>query len=251
VNQVASLAPVSAWTFGDPEEKFHHGVHFDPKCLTFAPVGKMRHPLRAKLPDKTFVKLDACPRDCAGTFAYSRTSIFHPPTFFSTTYAHWGGAANEEAHTRRGQKGVIDDPEQNAYVLASMMLGIRLLHYLGCPRIYLLGVDLWMTEEKQYAFDQEKQVRNGRYSDENKMLNEIKPVADMIGFGIYNCNPESRCTAFPFVPFNVALEDCRGAVPCEPFDTAHWYDKSPTKRTISVAELVNIQRSTRCTTQET
>jgi len=223
INQVSAMVPVTAWTFGDPAEKFHHGLHFDPKCLTFSPLGKLRHPLNVKLPDGSFRKTEAILRDCPGTFGFSRDSIFDAATFLTSTYAHWGGRTLEqEAWAKAHPK---EEGPKHAHVLCSMLLGVRLLHYLGCPRIYLLGVDLWMTNDQPYAFEQKKDARNGRYKDENQMLRDIRPVCEASGMKIYNCNPESKCDAFEFVSFEDALEDCRGAVPQEPFDTAQWYEK--------------------------
>ena len=294
VNQVSAVVPVTAWTFGDPAEKFHHGLHLDPKTITFAPLGKLRTSLNAKLPDGQFRKIgmpdrkELCLRDCPGTFGYSRDSIFNPATFLTTTCAHWGGVpfdvpniklgsvqpgqigaacsrcgeaairpdqrslscSNCGGHYELNKKGdEFEYQHEKTYVLASMMLGFRLLHYLGCPRIYLLGVDLWMTDEQPYAFAQTKKARNGRYQDENLMLHEIRPVMEASGVEIFNCNPMSKCDAFPLVPFDDALKDCRGAVPKEPFDTDQWYEKSVAEahieanpQPLTLAEIAQIQQ---------
>ena len=277
INQVSSVVPVSAWTFGDPVEKFHHGLHLDPKTITFAPLGKLRHNIHAKLPNGQFVKVgtesneELCLRDCPSTFGFSRDSIFDPKTFLTTTYAHWGGvpfvvqnlkptdsvcACCQSTELIKNPKIIdcnscelIKNPKfidcnsckghfilnkhnefeyqhQKSYALTSMMLGFRLLHYLGCPRVYLIGVDMWMTDEQPYAFEQTKKARNGRYNDENSMLTQIRPVLEASGMKVYNCNPLSKCDAFEMVSFDDALNDCQGAVPDEPFDTAQWYEKS-------------------------
>jgi hypothetical protein len=279
VNQVGALVPVSAWTFGDPADKFQHGLHLDPKNITFAPLGKLRHPINVKLPNGQFRRAgltlpnnqvtEMCLRDCPGTLGYSRDSRFDAKNFLSTDYAHWGGstladeALQDDWERRQKEEARKGVPKQmferqagksppNSHVLCSMLLGFRLLHYLGCPRIYLMGVDLWMTDEKPYAFDQTKKARNGRYSDENAMLHEIKPVLEASGCQVFNTNPTSKCDAFPYVRFEEALEDCRGAVPEEPLDTALWYDKSFAEQNIKdnqepfpVNELARLQRQAR------
>ena len=291
INQVSSIVPVSAWTFGDPAEKFHHGLHLDPKTITFAPLGKLRHPLNAKLPDGRFCKMGLesgealCLRDCPATFGYSRDSIFDAKTFLTTPYAHWGGTpfqvpnikigSTEPFCTHCGKGGLvltehhIDCPSchghfnlnkhkefeyqhEKTFALTSMMLGFRLLHYLGCPRIYLIGVDLWMTDDQPYAFDQTKKARNGRYGDENEMCRQIRPILEADGMKVFNCNPQSKCDAFEMVSFDDALEDCRGAVPVEPFDTAQWYDKhiaqamiEANPQPVKVSEIARIQRENR------
>lgn len=213
VNNVAGHVPVTAFCFSDPQSKFHHGLFLDPKMITFAPTGKLKKRVRAKLEDGTFRSLKTRVRNCPSTLGFDRKTIFNAETFLTTEYAQWG----------RGGKQTEDDKPFTC--LCTMLLGIRLMHYLGCSRVYLLGVDFKRTEEAQYSFAQKAGVRNGRYSNENAMLKELKPYFDKEGFNLFNCNPESGCDVFPKVSFEEAFEDCKGAVPNEPFDMAEWYDK--------------------------
>ena len=230
INQAASYAPVRAWTFGDPPKKFHHALWLDGSTLTFAPLGKLKLNIRARLPDKTFRTVDRLARDCPGTVGYSRSSkwlespvigsdgqpvfgpdkkplyTYDPSSFLTTEYAHWGTGGKDSC-------------------LCSMMLGFRLLHYMGCPTIYMLGVDFNMTDRHQYAFNQRKAPRNGRYRKENAMCAAVAPVLSAAGVEVFNCNQHSNCTAFPFKPYIEALDDCRGGIPAEPFDLSNWYDK--------------------------
>jgi len=235
VNNVSGHVPVDAWTFSDPQRKFHHGLHLDPKTITFAPTPKLRKHIRAKLPDGTYRIVEKRVQECPSVFGYSRRTEFHPETFFSTSYAHWGMGGRQA--------------NREFTCLCTMLLGIRLMHYLGCPKIYMIGVDFWMTEEAQYAFGQTKNVRNGRYSKENKMLEMLKPTFDKHNFKVFNCNPETKCDAVSYVPFDEAFEDCKGAVPNEPFDLSDWYNKGTAKKydemypiPIPLEELKEIQR---------
>jgi len=134
--------------------------------------------------------------------------------------------------------------------LCTMLLGIRLMHYLGCTTVYMIGVDFWMTEEAQYAFGQKKNVRNGRYSKENEMLKMLKPTFDKHDFKLFNCNPNTKCDAVPYVSFDEAFYHCKGAVPNEPFDLSLWYDKGICNKyendypePIAVEELKEIQKN--------
>ena len=214
INNAAGLVPCRAWTFGDPQSKFHHGLFMDPAVLTFAPTGKLRKRPRVKLPDGTFRTLDVEVRNCPGTVGYSRTGKFDAATFLTDWTAHWGhggGSGKDRPFT----------------LLETMLLGLRLLHYLGCPRVYLLGVDFHMPKVGgQYAFGQSKKARNRRYGKANRLLAELRPVFDAAGFTVYNCNSESQCTAFEHRTFDDALTDCRGLVPTrEPWDLSEWYNK--------------------------
>jgi len=220
VNNVAGHVPVSAWCFSDPQSKFHHGVHLDPKCLTFSPIPKLRKNIVVKLPNGKFKATTIRVMDCPGVFGISRSGTFDAKSFLTTPYAQWG----------RGGK----QPEDNKpfTILETMLIGLRLMHYLGCPRVYMLGVDHNMTTEQPYAFNQAKGGRNGRYVKANAMLKELRPVFESANFKVFNCNQESKCDAFDFVPFDKALEDCRGAVPLEPFDLSGWYDKGDVEKDI-------------------
>ena len=235
INNVAAHVPVDAWTFSDPQNKFHHGLFFDPKIITFAPIPKLKKHVRAKLPDGSFRIVDKIVRDCPNVFGYDRKTVFTPETFFSTTYGQWGMGGKQD--------------NREFTCLCTMLLGIRLMHYLGCTRVYMLGVDFWMTEEAQYAFNQDKSVRNGRYSNENEMLKMLQPTFEKHNFKMFNCNKETKCDAVPYISFDEAFDDCKGSVPREPFDLSHWYDKGLVDeyekkfpKPISVEELKNIQK---------
>jgi len=240
VNNVAGYTKVSAWVFSDPQSKFHHGLFLDPKILTFAPLGKLKRKVRAKLPDGTFRDVRTRVRDCPGTLGFSRRTEFDASTFLTTRFAHWGRGGKQEENNRPFM------------CLCTMLLGIRLLHYLGCPRVYMLGVDFLMTDDAQYSFGQTAGVKNGRYAKENAMLAELKPVFDKEGFQLFNCNQESGCDVFPKVNFEQAFEDCKGGVPEEPFDLTEWYSKKILKRDqekfpnqISVGKLMEVQKSSK------
>ena len=212
INNSAGHVPASAWVFGDPQSKFHHGIHLDPKCLTFAPIGKLRKNIYIKTKDGMFRNTNIKVMDCPGVFGFSRTSHFDKDTFLTDPSAHWGYGGKSQ--------------NKDFSILDTMLLGIRLMHYLGCPRVYLLGVDFNMTSENPYAFEQKKDGRNGRYLKTSRLLKELKPIFEKNDFHVYNCNFKSQCKEFDFISFEEAYEDCKGGVPNEPFDLSEWYEKS-------------------------
>lgn len=212
VNNSAGHVPVSAWVFGDPQHKFHHGIHLDPKCITFAPNGKLRKNINVKTSDGKFRATNIRVMDCPGVLGFSRSTYFKKETFLTDTTAHWGPGGKM--------------PDRDWSLLDTMFLGIRLMHYLGCPRVYMLGVDFNMDSNSPYAFGQKKGGRNGRYLKTNALLKELRPIFESNGFFVYNCNPKSKCDAFDFVPFEKAYLDCKGGVPPEPFDLSEWYEKT-------------------------
>lgn len=210
INNSAGHIPVSAWVFSDPQEKFHHGLFLDPKMMTFAPIPKLNKNYRIK-DVNGFRWSDNKIKDCPNTFGFDRKTSLYPDNFLDTNYAMWG----------YGGKHIGDKPFE---CLATMLLGIRLMCYLGCPRIYLLGVDFLRTEEAQYSFAQKASLSNNRYNHENYMLRSVRPFIEKKGINIYNCNPESKCDAFEYRSFDDAFEDCKSIVR-EPFDLTGWYEK--------------------------
>ena len=168
------------------------------------------------MPDGKFRATNIQVKDCPGVLGFSRTSFFNEKTFLTDTFAHWGpGAENETNGIDKGFR-----------ILDTMFLGLRLLYYMGCPRVYMLGVDFNMTTEQPYAFSQKKDGRNGRYAKTNQLLNLLRPIFESNNFYVYNCNPQSKCDAFDFVKFEDAYKDCKGMIPPEPFDLSGWYEKN-------------------------
>lgn len=212
VNNISAHVPVSAWCFSDPHEKFHNALFFDPSIITFAPIPKLNKRIRIKRDNGTFRTLKLKVKDCPNTFGYSRKTFLYPEKFLETDYAHWGYG------------GKHPEKERPYICLATMLIGIRLLCYLGCRRIYMLGVDFWRGQDQQYAFNQKAHAGNGRYTNEEDMLKRIKPHLEKKDIKIFNCNPESKCTVFDYVDFETAFQECKNGVP-ENIDLSHWYDK--------------------------
>jgi hypothetical protein len=161
---------------------------------------------------------------CPNVWGYERDGIWKPEEFLTRTHATWGRSDKEAK-------------ERGDAIRFTFFLGLRLMHYLGVRRIYLLGVDFQMNQERGYAFNQNcwpgKVRGNNRYYHlASPMCDELKPVFEKAGLEVFNCNRQSRLKTWPFVPFDEAVEDCRGVVPKEhtetkdqPYDLSGWYEK--------------------------
>jgi len=212
VNNIAAHVPVKAWCFSDPHEKFHHALYRDPAIMTFAPTPKLGRKLRIKK-DGAFISSNTRVKDCPNTYGFPRKTSLYPDKFLETYYAQWGHGGKQPEN------------EREFTCLCTMLIGIRLMCYLGCNKIFTLGVDFWRAEDEQYAFGQTASRANGGYKKENKMLEMIKPNLESNGVQIYNCNPESKCTAFDYVSFEEAFKTCKNNIEQEPFYLSGWYDK--------------------------
>ena len=117
-----------------------------------------------------------------------------------------------------------------AKTVCTMLLGLRLLYYLGARRIYLLGVDFRMTPDAGYSFGQARddgacRSNSGQFVVVNDWLCKMQEggVFEQFGLSVYNCYENSGLRAFPYVPFVGAVEDCRGGCEIIP-DLRQWYD---------------------------
>jgi hypothetical protein len=94
----------------------------------------------------------------------------------------------------------------------------------------LLGCDFQMQEHRPYAFAEDKHAsaincNNNKYRTLSMMLALLKPHFDAAGYRVFNCNPHSGLTVFPFVPYSEAIQKASGHVPQDPLDTINWYRK--------------------------
>jgi len=227
INNVAGWAPVSAFVSSDPPMKFHWGIFCDPKIMKFIPtpkLGKKRGKLRSKQADGSFIWLtDLYPEVCPNVWGFARRSWLSPDkTWFTEKDAAWGN--QNQGVKRLGQHKAAN----------TTFLGLRLLQYLGAKKIFLVGVDFWMEPKAglkdNYSFgehrDEDAITSNNRhFLISNEWLIKLRPIFERFGFETYNCNQHSRLQAFDYVPFDIALKECQGMVPDEPFSLENWYSK--------------------------
>ncbi len=227
VNAVAARVPVKAVTWSDPSEKIPEAVLLDPGIMKLVPKRKLaRNESRRKLPDGSFEFTGKHAKDYPNTFAFEDRGWWTPESFLTEPSASFGNNASGVARTNRPK------------LIFTMLSAIRLMHFLGCRRVYLLGCDFYMDPaqpQANYAFEDERDVEtlrgvatgnNAMYAVANDMLTEARPYLEAAGFQVFNCNQWSRLRAFDHVPFDEALDDCRNGIPPGEVDTAGWYQKT-------------------------
>lgn len=256
----------NAFLCSDPPSKFSDSIWLDPGIMKILPKPKLspnsRGRLRTKLPPDQWI--DPCP-DCGGTgrqkpprddkhcdmcsaigvvkfdwlkkgrwratsqdspnvWAFDRRSWLSPDdSFFTEPDAAWG---NHNA-------GVIQTGQPKT--VCTMLLGMRVLRYLGASRVYLVGVDFYMDPNKglleNYSFAQERDAdairsNNEQFAIVNRWLCQLADdgVFKKYGIEFYNCNPTSGLRSFPHVPFDKAIQDVCSGVAQKP-DLGDWYIK--------------------------
>jgi len=227
VNNIAGCVPVSAFVCSDPPMKFHWGIFCDPKIMKFIPTPKLgrskgRGKLRRKEGD-SFTWMDLNARDCPNVWGFEKRNWILPDhTFFTHPGATLGNL----------DCGVQKTGDHKT--ASTMLQGIRVLYYLGARTIFLLGCDFYMKPsadlKENYAFAEDRdsgaiKSNNRQYRVAAGWLGKLRPVFEQFGLYVYNTNPNSHLRAFDHVPFDQALETCRGLVPLEPFDLGGHYAK--------------------------
>lgn len=215
----------SSFVCSDPPEKFHSGIWLDPSVMKFVPIPKLkrgRGVLRIKDDAGEFTKASFSACHCPNVWGFSRRSWMDlDGTFFTEESAAWGNL--NEGVLRNGLPKTVN----------TMLIGIRLLYYLGARQIFLVGTDFRMTEETQYAFDQGKgndgvASNNDQYFNVNEWLlvMQRKRVFEQYGLSIINTSMNSHLMAFPKIPFEEAMQIALEGFPKCPLDTAGWYEKT-------------------------
>lgn len=238
VNNMAGYARTNAFVCSDPPSKFCDGIWLDPTVYKFVPTPKMAK-VRSSLRHKTengFVPLEVDGKrmrvlDCPNVWGFERRAWLQTDhTFFTENSASWGN------HNAGAQRTGLEK------TVCTMLLGMRLLYYLGSRRIYLVGVDFGMTPTQDlhanYAFGEQRDggaidSNNNQYRVVGKWLCDLQKEGVFAKFGleVYNCNPYSSLRAFEHVPFDFAIDDARKHLPKEPFDLEGWYEKSNNVKT--------------------
>ena len=211
-NAVRSFQGNAACIVDDPS-RFVASLWLDPKITKFVPTSHFKKPI---WDNRTFARPDGnvdarwCPMNltvgqCPNVVGYQRNEKFHAPRYLKEETINWG------CHKKWGGGRSV------------MLASLRILYLLGFRRVYLVGVDFEMTDQKRYHFDEgrtESAVK-GNMSTYAKMVGwfaEAKPFFEKEGFVVRNCNPASSLRAFDFVSVEDAVREATahlGDVPNE------------------------------------
>jgi hypothetical protein len=224
INNVAgNIVRPQAFICSDPPMKFSHSIWMDPGVMKMVPIPKLsgrREVLREKI-DGVFNRSELKVTGCPNVWGFRRDSWLMPDeSFFTGEGACWG---NQNSGVKKtGQSKTV----------CTMLLGFRMLRYLGTSRIFLVGVDFRMAPDYGYSFAQDRNKgasasNNAQFHVVNGWLCEMqeKGVFQRFGMGVYNTYENSGLRAFPYVPFEDALSDVVGIVEETP-NLQYYYEKS-------------------------
>lgn len=237
INNVAAWIRVNSFVCSDPPSKFSDAIWLDPSVMKFCPVPKLtnrgRGALRTK-EDGVFKDLEIRTIDCPNIWGFYRETTWHwDDRFFTSEIAAWGNGGEGEKITGHPK------------TLCTLLLGLRLLRYLGARTIFLVGVDFRMVD-RGYSFDQGRTAgavsnNNRQYQIVNTGLCEMVKAGIFKKFGldVYNTCAVSGLRAFDHVPFDRALDFALRNYP-KGIDLEGWYEKQDkTKKSKKIENVVS------------
>jgi len=192
------------WVSVDQPSRFVKQIWLNPGVAKFIPTSSFNKPLWDNEPeswgpllkeDERGRKTQMYPNDCPNVIGYKRNEKFAKHRFFTESSFNWG------CHKKHGGCRTV------------LLPGIRIPYMLGFRRLYMLGVDLKMTEDSKYHFNEgrTKGACKGNTNTYNRIISEygpgVKEFADKAGYEIYNCNPDSGLKCFEFRDFEETIEE--------------------------------------------
>jgi len=198
-NSCRTFRPNAGVIVDDPC-RFIASLWLDPKIMKFVPMSAFEKPL---WDNRTVISRDGSKSfhfepmnmkvgDCPNVVGYRRNEKFVAARFLYEDTINWG------CHKDFGGGRSV------------MLAAMRILFLLGFRRVYLLGVDFDMSEDKKYHFQEGRtdaavKGNMSTYSKMVKWFGELQPHFLAENFIVRNCNPNSRLKAFPPIDFDEAV----------------------------------------------
>lgn len=172
----------------------------DPRIMKFLPFQHRMQTLRHRTEEGRFVDLPIRMDQVPNVVFYERIFDTLVPEKFLYEPALVLGDHN------------LDPDIRNTRVKSVLLLALRLAFFLGFRKVYMLGVDFEMNEEKPYAFDQSRTKQallnnETMYKHLVKWFKLLRPRFEDAGFQVLNCNPTSKLDVFDHIPLPTALEE--------------------------------------------
>jgi len=218
VNNAGTLFRSNLWVSYDSPSKFSETIWRDPAIWKFVPIQRLDKTIRTRNDAGHLEDATETARQMPATFGFRANRIFRPEYWLTENSINCGDSESDSEELRLpGARSV-------------MLVALRLLHYLGVRRVFLLGCDFQMSYGAQnYAFEQARTRRSVRLNNQiyrtlSVKFDQLLPYFKSDGFQVYNCNPASGLRVFPFVEFDQAVKSAKSAIPAR-MDTSRMYDE--------------------------
>ena len=190
MNNGAQLFRPNLWSCLDDPTRFLESIWSDPTIMKIVPMAHFEKPIWNKKLDNYSEKLVG---DFSNVVGYRRNEKFDENIWLFEDTVNWGNHGN-----LGGGRSVL-------------IAILRICHLLGFRRIYLLGCDFEMSEDKKYWFDEQRTQgainnNNNSYKIMTDYFERLKPKFSEEGFEVYNLNPLSGLKTFEFKNFDEMIE---------------------------------------------
>lgn len=196
-NSVALLRP-QLWCSVDAPQKWVDQLWNDAGIMKFIPISHFSKHTRTRHQGSLIHSKRAC--SYPSVFGYKLAHHFDHNTFLTSPSFSWG-CENKQI----GSDGVAGHR-------SVLLVAIKLLYFLGIRQINLVGIDFNMDYNNPYAFPETKpkggvKYNNSLYKVLTGRLKLLQPSFKKAGLEIRNCNPSSKLSLFPYIPFEDAIKE--------------------------------------------
>ena len=215
VNNSWSVHRPNMWTCVDSPGRFIDTGWKDPGIMKFVPMSAWNGRLRIQKQNGTMKPSAFRVKQMPSVLLYRRGEHFDHRTYLDDDTICWGNpGSRKDSLGIKGKRSV-------------MLVALRLLHYLGFKRVYLIGADFKMDDDCKYAFDESRtnaaiRHNNVLYDALNQRFEAMRDYFKRSKFTVLNCTPDSGLTAFEHMPYEQAIEkasaECSKAI-----NTKGWY----------------------------
>jgi hypothetical protein len=190
VNNSPKIFRPDLWTSGDSVQHFMISIYKDPKIKKFITYAKRNDHLFDNI---KWEVSDLKVADCPNVVYYVLDDNFTPETYLKNDTVSWG----------RSREG--------GGCRSVMLAAVRIIYELGFRKLFILGADFKMTDDKKYAFKQDRSKgsmhsNNNAYKKLNERFNALRPIFEKNNFYIFNCYKDSGLKSFDYVPFESAVK---------------------------------------------
>lgn len=180
INNGAQVFRPNYWACVDTPYRFCESIWADSLITKFVPMAHFYKQVWDVKRNRYGAPVHSFPN----VIGYRRNEWFRANQFLVESTINWGN------HKDRGGGRSV------------MLAALRICHLLGFKRVYLVGCDFNMSEEKRYFFDEQRTnaaIKNNNHTYEILMarFKDLAPIFEEDGFGVFNCNPDSALDAFP------------------------------------------------------
>jgi len=203
LNNAVKTHRTDAWTCVDDPCRFLYSIWMDPKIMKFVPYAHAEKQIWDSYNKRAATWQNGKPilvGDCPNMVYYRRNSKFEASRWMTESTINWGNAQKFG-----GARSV-------------MLPALRILFLLGFRTVYMLGVDLDMSKDKGYHFEEKRdkgaiKCNNSTYKRMNEdYFKSLRPRFEEFGYNVFNCNPTSKLEVFDYKPLEEAVKHAGGII---------------------------------------